>query len=182
MQHFSLGPIDFSGCEIVNVKNMSVSKNGSSVIAATLGDLACLEVEGLKLLPCIRCVDCQWVAVKRWADCGRTIKEMDPSCAAFRESVLALLWNRGAYDANLFSSGPTKDLDVNRVSRAVAKSASLGFDLDACSSNDPVDIYRVKRWATVFLARSPGPNDAGHRRCHASLFTTGVPAAWDFVC
>jgi hypothetical protein len=125
--------------------------NGACFIAAVLGGLACLDLEGLKLLQCLRGVD--WVAVKRWADYGRTIKQEDRSCCEFRESMLPILWNQSAEVACLFSSDPTIDLDVNRVewSNALGKAERLGFNLEACSSNDSVEIRRVKRWAVALL-------------------------------
>ncbi len=37
-------------------------------------------------------------------------------------------------------------------SHALAEAASRGrFDLDACRSIDPVDVYRVKKWAVALL-------------------------------
>ncbi len=46
----------------VNVKTVPVPKNGSCFITAALGDFALLDLERLKLLPCLGGVD--WVAVK----------------------------------------------------------------------------------------------------------------------
>ncbi len=71
----------------VNVKTVPMPKNGACFIAAALGFFARLDLERLKLLPCLGGVD--WVAVKRWADYGLTIKETDPSCAIFRAAMLS---------------------------------------------------------------------------------------------
>jgi serine/threonine protein kinase len=144
----------------VDVKTVPVPKNGACFIAAALGGIARLDIERLKLLPCLGGVD--WVAVKRWADYGLTIKEKDASCADFRAAMLASLWERGAEVASLFPSGPVVDLDVLRVewSSAVVEAASRGFDLEASKSSDPVDIYRVKKWAVALLGSKMQATDA----------------------